>query len=172
MATQEQIAWIGRVLQVSISGADQPQAGSAGEHSISPVRLGKCRLVWVKTCQMIASEVEGLKQKIVAEYRNDPSFGPDEIAIVEENVQEMSDWVADLDDTLADLIDDVLTAQPGPERAKAQRAVIAKAKEMEQLVSSNEDIQLLDDNEFGGVKIGPTVMTALSAIHTEMAAAA
>lgn len=154
-------AWVQQALGVAVAGDNRVE-------TISPVRLGKCRLVWTQTIAGVHKQAQGLKTTVLAALRASQEYDEDELEEVEEALQEIDDMVSGIDESLIDLVDSVINADPGPDRVKAQQAAIAKANEFVKYVSSNEDFSLIDQNEFTTTNIKALTLSSLSAIRKEL----
>lgn len=154
--TAKQDEWIDRVLGVR---------RSSGTGSLGLVSLAKARLNWVAACQRLHAQVETLQSAIVQAYADDPSAG------AASKVTELETMVSELDDTLADLLDEVISAAPGQKRAHAQAQAVAVANAYRTLIESDPDISLIDQNEFYPTGIQKIALDALSSVSKELRAA-
>ena len=155
--------WVQRALGVAVAGA-------VSEHveTISPVRLAKCRLVWTQTVNNIHKQVESLKTTMMAALRASDEYDDDELQEVEEAVQELDDMVSGVDMSLIDMVDNVINADPGAPRVKAQQAAISKADELSKYVSSDPDFALVDQNEYMPTNIKALTLSSLGVIRKEL----
>jgi hypothetical protein len=156
--------WLRRVLGVSAPQA----AAEASVASISPVRLGKCRLIWVQTVAKVHSQAKALKSTVMSACRASGEYAPDELARVEVALQEIDDMVSEVNEELADFIDDVINATPGPAWLAAQRLAVAKADELIRFVSSDPDFTLIDQNEYMATNVKSLTLAGLGGIRREL----
>jgi hypothetical protein len=166
-------AWVQRTLGVAVAGDQGETApGTGGQpdpvETISPVRLAKCRLVWVQTVNNIHKQVDALKTSVMTALRASNEYDEDELDEVEDAVQELDDMVSGIDMSLIDLVDSVISADPGPPRVKAQQAAIAKADEYVKYVNDSADFALVDQNEYMPTNIKALTLSSLGVIRKEL----
>jgi hypothetical protein len=163
--------WLQRVLGVTpgtaTNAGTDPKSEPAAQ-SLSLKRLGMCRLAWRQVCAKIATEVATLQQAVVASCRADAEFDEADVAHAEEIVAEIANWVEELDETMADMIDDIINAEPGAKREAAQRPAVGKARELTDFVNADEDFALIDANEYHSTQLRATTLGALSTISKEL----
>ena len=166
--------WVRRVLGIDLSPMPQatapqtttPQAPDV--QSISLKRLAMCRMAWRQVCGKIDSEVAALQAAVVAKYRADDEYDEDDIAEIEEATGQIKNWVTALDETIADMIDDIINAEPGSAREGMQRRAIRKADDLADFIESDPDFALVETNEFYAPKLKATALGALTTIRKEL----
>jgi hypothetical protein len=170
-------AWVGQVLGIAVTTSATaapaaPEANTAPDETmvatISPVKLGKCRLIWVQTVGKVHAQAQTLKQTVMSACRDSGEYESDELAQVEAALQEIDDMVSEIDEELADLVDDVINAEAGPGRIAAQRAAMAKADELTKFVTGDADFALIDQNEYMPTNIRTMTLAGLGAIRKEL----
>jgi hypothetical protein len=155
--------WVQRALGVAVTGVVSDHV-----ETISPVRLAKCRMVWTQTVNNIHKQVESLKTTMLAALRASEEYDDDELEEVGEAVQELDDMVSGVDMSLLDMVDNVINADPGAPRVKAQQAAIGKADELSKFVSSDPDFALVDQNEYMPTNIKALTLSSLGVIRKEL----
>lgn len=159
--------WIDRVLGIKLP-ATQGETGVQPE-SLALRQVAACRLEWKKLPAQVASQVASLQRQILDEYRNDPDFDEDDLEEIVQAVPQISEWVAPIDDTLGEIMDDIINAQPGPERARIQKLAIAQADALTSFVSSDPEFLMADSNEYGSIGIRSLVLDALKRARDALA---
>jgi hypothetical protein len=161
-------AWVTRVLGVAVpSHADDIPHLADDDHE--HVRLDKCIMIWKRTVEKIQAQARALKAAMIVEVQASGAYDDDEIAEIESRLDDVEDMVAVIDSPImVDLVSAVINTEPGPARAAAQRAVIAKVDELERIAESDEDFALIDSNEYMATNVKAMATAALETIRKEM----
>jgi hypothetical protein len=155
--------WLKRVLAIELGNAS-----NAGPEAPSLRRLAICRLDWLETCSTIRRQVDALQASIVDCYEQVQGIDPATLSEVTAAVEELNTMISEIDDTLSDVLDEVINQPPGTARA----AVIAKATKLtdayQRLVESDPDFALIDDNEFYQTGLKSMTRAVLVRISSEL----
>jgi hypothetical protein len=76
--------------------------------------------------------------------------------------------VSGVDMSLIDMVDNVINADPGAPRVKAQQAAIGNADELSKYVSSDPDFALVDQNEYLPTNIKALTLSSLGVIRKDL----
>jgi hypothetical protein len=155
--------WVTRVLAVDFS-----ERSRTGGDTPSLRRLATCRLDWVKTCSTIRSQVAVLQATIIDCYEQESDIDPTTLSEVTTAVEELDSMISEIDETLADMIDEIINQESGNARA----AVISKTTKLTDaylsLVESDPDFALIDDNEFYPTGVKSLTQGVLERISAEL----
>ena len=171
--TDAKSEWVRRVLHVETgkSGAMQ-SAPARPAKDVSLREIAKCRLAWVKTVSEVHQQTQTLKAVVMQELRDSEELTEQELSEASGKLAQIDGMVADIDESLADLLDDVINAEPGPKRLQAQQAALTHAAKLVQFASTNEEFDLIDENEYLTTNVKALTLDGLTAVQDALAEAA
>lgn len=140
-----------------------PQQQPQQPPTTGAVAFGKSRLAWLAARNKMASDIEKLRSEIVAHYA-DRSEG-NLVAEIEKRYRDrVAPLLSDLDEQLADKLDEATNATDPEKRGK----LVQEAKDLigkyQNVVNGNNILYALDNNPFMPMAIQKTLTTTLSTI--------
>lgn len=168
--------WVMRVLGIDVGGknAGEPQAAALSRpaRSLSLRAVAKCRLEWVSTVREVRSQAQRLKAVVMQELRDSEEFTPEQLSEADSKLAEIDTMVVGIDESLVNLLDDVVQAEPGPKRLLAQQAALAQTAKFLQFATNDEAFDLVDENEYLVTNVKAITIDGLNAIQQTLADAA
>ena len=154
-AADSEAAPAGTAPEVGPAATAAPQTATSG-----PVAYAKSRLAWIATRRKMESDLDTLRKKIIEEYK-DMDIVSELDTIYAERVAPV---LANLDETLADTLDDATNAEDPVKRS----ALVAESREIikryQSFMASEPLFAELDANPFVPLSIAKTMNATLATL--------
>jgi hypothetical protein len=129
----------------------------------SIVAVNKARLEWEAARKKVRAELQRMQQAIVLAVEDESDAEQVTAASVD-----LFDVLDVLDESLIDILDDLLNAEDGGRRFALRQQALAKLDEYADYVATDELVQSIDDNPFTKVQVRSTLESTLRNLRTKL----